>query len=84
MNADNLLAWHCEHVVGIVVAQILLGGEGEFGQVGQRLEVIGMHPGSLEPGAVMRHVLVNVVQRPFQALGLQCGNLVAAGIFDGV
>ena len=84
MDAHHLLARHGEHAVGVVVAQVLLGREGKAGEVGQRPEVIRMDAGGVEFRLVMRHVLVDMVQRPRKALGLQGDDLVAAGGFDGV
>jgi len=43
-----------------------------------------MDAGGVEFRLVMRHVLIDMVQRPRKALGLQGDDLVAAGGFDGV
>jgi hypothetical protein len=72
-----------EHVERVVVAQVLLARKREFRQVGQRLQVVRMHAGGVERGAVMRHVVVGVLERPLQALQLQGLQLVLAGGFDG-
>jgi hypothetical protein len=41
-----------------------------------------MHAGGVEGGAVVRHVVVGVAQRPLHALQLQRLQFVAAGAFD--
>ena len=84
VDAHDLLARHGEHAEGIVVAQVLLGGEGELGEVGQRVEVVGMHAGGVERLPVVGHVVVDVPQRPLQPLELQGGDLVARGDLDRV
>ena len=40
VHAHDLLARHGEHPEGIVGAQVLLGGERELGEVGQRVEIV--------------------------------------------
>jgi len=82
VHAHHLLARHGEQAERVVVAQRLFLGEREFGQVGQRLQVARVHPGFVEGGAVVRHVVVGVLERPLQALQLERLQLVAAGAFD--
>ena len=48
------------------------------------MKVIRMYTGGIEAGPVMRHVLVNMLQGPAEALCLQGDDFVAAGSFDGV
>ena len=74
---------HREEAVGVVVAQVLLGGEGEPRQVGQALEVGRPHAGGLEGVAVVRHVVVSMLQRPAHALELQRLQLGAAHLLGG-
>ena len=71
VDARHLLARHREHAERVVVAQVLLDGERELRQVGERLQVAGMHALGVERLAVVRHVVVGVLQRPLQALQLQ-------------
>ena len=71
MQARHLFAWHGKQAKRVVVAQRGLGHEGELGQVSQRLQVTGMHAFGIKGGFVKRHVVVGVLQRPFQALQLQ-------------
>src|SRR5436309_11662232 len=48
-----------------------LGGERKLCQVGKRAAVLRLHPRGVELPAVMRHVVVRVLQRPAQPLELQ-------------
>jgi len=48
-----------------------LGGEGEAGQVFERAAIAGLHARRIEFPAVVRHVVVGVLQRPAQPLELQ-------------
>ncbi len=82
VHAHHLLARHREHAERVVVAQVLLGGERELRQVGERLQVVGVHALRVEGLAVVRHVVVGALQRRLQALQLQRGELVAAGGLD--
>jgi len=84
VDAHHFLARHGEHPVRVVVAQVLLVGEREAREIGERAEIVRMNAGGVEGGAVVRHVAVDVVQRPLEALGLQRDDLVATGGFDGV
>ena len=77
MQPGDTVARDGEHAERVVVAQVLLGGEGEFRQIGEAVEIIRMHAGGIEGGAVMRHVVVGVLQAPGEAAGLQRGDLVA-------
>ena len=79
MDARDLLARHGEQAEGVVVAQVLLDGEGELREVAQLLQVVRVHALGVEGLAVVRHVVVGVLQRGLQALQLQRGDLVAAG-----
>jgi hypothetical protein len=71
MHAHHLLARHREHGERVVVAQVLLGGERELRQIGQRFAVGGMHAQRIEGLAVMRHMVVGALQRLLQPLQLQ-------------
>jgi hypothetical protein len=54
MDAHDLVARHGEHAEGIMLAQIALGGEGKFRQVGELLQIVGMHARRIEALAVVR------------------------------
>src|SRR6266567_7152489 len=82
MNANDLLARYGEHPERIMIAQFLLGGERQSRQITQRLQVVGMESCPLECGAIVRHVIVGVPQRPLQTLQLQRLELLAARRLD--
>ena len=48
VHAHDLLARHGEQPERIVGAQVGLGGEGELGEIGERVEIVGMHAGGVE------------------------------------
>ena len=48
MNPDHLVPGHGKHVEGIGAPQVVLFGEGELGQLGKVVEIIGMDPGIVE------------------------------------
>ena len=56
VHAHQLLARHGEHAERIVRAQVLLGGERELRDVVECAEIVRMHAGAIERGAVVRHV----------------------------
>ena len=79
MDADQLFARHREHVEGVIVAKVGLHREREFGEIGELLEIGRMHAGRIERLPVMRDVVVGVLERPRETLGLQRHDLVARG-----
>ena len=48
MHPHHLLARHRKHAKRVVGAQVVLGGERELRQVGQRAQILGMHTGVVE------------------------------------
>jgi hypothetical protein len=82
MHANDLVARHGKHREGVVGAQIVLGGKGEFLQVVQRFQVVGMHAVGIEFIPVGGNVGVGMRQRLFQPTGLQSDYFVSAGAFD--
>ncbi|MNS53251.1 hypothetical protein D3C72_860020 [compost metagenome] len=84
VQAHHLLLGHGEHAVGVVVAQVVLAGEGELRQVFQALEVVGVGAALGKALAVQRHVVVGVLQAPAQALQLVLAQGVDTGGFHRV
>ena len=82
MDARHLLARHGKHAKGVVGAQVVFGGEGEFGQIGQRSQIMRVDTGSIKRLFVVRHLVVGVLQRLLQASQLQRLQLVLAGAFN--
>ena len=83
MNAVDLTAWHGEEAKGVVTPQIRFHCERKAGQIGQRLQVIGMHAGRIEALFIMRHIGVSMGQGPAHPLKLQRFDFIAAGGFNG-
>ena len=82
VDAGAVFAGHGKHAKRVAVTQVGLGGEGELGDVGQALAVIGVHARRIELGAVHGRVGIGVLQRLLQALELQATQLVDAGLFN--
>ena len=71
MQAQHLLTRNGEQPERKIVAQVGLGREREAGEVGERLAMVGRHPGGVELGAHMRDFRVGARQRVLEALTLQ-------------
>ncbi len=84
MDPYQLLARHREHVEGIIVAQIGLHREREFGEIGELLEVCGVHARSVEALLVVRDIVIGMLERPGEPFGLQRHDLVARGAFSRI
>jgi hypothetical protein len=84
MQARQPVTWHGEHLERIVVAQVGLYRERKAGEVTQGFQIVGVDARRVKTVLVEGHVVVGMAQRPFQALQLQCADLVPAGDFDGV
>ncbi|MOA11113.1 hypothetical protein D3C78_1310370 [compost metagenome] len=84
MNTHHLFHWYGEGVERVVVAQILFGGVGETRQIAQLLKIVGMHARLIELALIHWHIVIGVVQRPFQTLQLQRFNFITRGELNGV
>ena len=84
VDAHDLITRHGEQAERVVGPQVSLGSEGELRQIRQGLAVRRVHTLGIESLAVVRHLVVGVLQGPLQALQLQGLQLVAAGTFDGL
>src|SRR5579862_922536 len=82
VQPHDLLAPHGEHAERIVLAQIVLGGEGEVAQVGELFQVLGMHAGALALAAIRAHLLIGMTERPLEARQLQRAQLLYARPLD--
>ena len=82
MDAHDVGHRHREHAERIILPQVLLGGERKFGEIGKLFQVGGMHARRVELFLVMRHLVVSLMQRRLQAIELQGGERVFAGLFD--
>jgi hypothetical protein len=79
MHAHQFFARHGEHIEGIIVAQIRLHREREFGEVGKLPEVGRMHARLVKGALIVADIVVGVFQRPSEASCLQRHHLVARG-----
>ncbi len=79
VDADQFFARHREHAKGIIVAEVGLHREREFGEIGKLPEIGRMHAGRIERLPVMRDVVVGVLERPRETPGLQRHDFVARG-----
>ena len=84
VQAYDLIHGHGKHAVRVVVAQVVLGGEGELGQVRQGRDVVRVNAQCIEALTVQRHVVVGVAQAPAQAFELVFTQLIDAGSFHRV
>ena len=73
MDPDNLVARHRKHTERIIISQVRLERERKPREVGERLEVGGLHARGVKFFSVAGHVRVGVVQCLFQAGCLQPG-----------
>ena len=71
MNAHHLLHRHGEGIERVVIPQVLLGGARELTDIRQLVEIVRMNARSIKLAFVHRHVVIGVMQRPFQTRGLQ-------------
>src|SRR6478736_2388163 len=84
MDANELFARYREHVEGVIVAQVGLHREREFGEIGELFEIGWMHAGRVERFSVMRDIVIGVLERPGETPGLQRHDLVTRGAFGFV
>ena len=84
VDAHHLLARNREELEGVVFAHVVLDRERELGNGLQVLQVLGPNASGVELGAVVRHVVIGVLEAPLQALQLQGLDFVAAGALDRV
>ena len=71
MNAHHLLHRHGKGIERIVIPQVLLGGAREFADIRQLFEIVRVNARGVKLAFVHRHVVIGVMQRPLQTLGLQ-------------
>ena len=84
VDAHDLLRGIGEHAERVVVAQVVLGGEGEPGEVGEGL---ADRRDGRRPRRTWRDNaawVVGAMERPLHPLELQRGDFVAAGDLDGL
>ena len=60
MQAGQFVARHGKEAERIVVAQVQLGHEGKFGQIGQGLQIVWMHALVIKGFLVGWHVVIGM------------------------
>ena len=75
MHAQHLLTRHRKQAERKIVAQVGLGRERKAGEVGERLELVGCHPGGVELGPHVRNLGVGAREGVLEPLCLQCFEL---------
>ena len=68
VDSDDLVHGHGEHAEGVVVPQVLLGGEGQQLEVGQGADMFGFHSHFVHAAAIEGHQVVNPLHHRLQAL----------------
>ncbi len=79
MHPHHLLPRDGEESERVVLAEVLLGEEREFGQIRERPQVIGMHSPCSEAAPVVRDIPVGMTHGPPQPVELQRTDLIYAG-----
>jgi hypothetical protein len=71
VNAHHLLHRHGKGIERVVIPQVLLGGARELTDIRQLVEIVRVNARGIKLAFVHRHVVIGVMQRPFQTRGLQ-------------
>ncbi len=82
VHAHDVRHRHREHAERIILPQVVLAGEREFGEIGQVFQVTRLHACGVEFLPIVRNVFVGASQRCLQPLALQRLQRVAACGFD--
>ena len=84
VNANDPVHRHGEHPKRVVLAQVVLGREGKFREVRERLQIVRADTMIVELAPVVGNVLVGMPEAPSEPLELQGAQLVDARFFDGL
>jgi len=84
VDAHHAVHGNREHAEGIGVPQVFLGGKRKTRQVAQLLQLVGPDARSVEFLAVLRNVVVGVLELRLQAAQLQGLQLGDACLLDGL
>ena len=71
VNTHHLLHRYGKGIERIVITQVLLGGARKLTDVFQRFKIVRVNARGVKLAFVHRNVVIGVMQRPFQTLGLQ-------------
>ena len=81
VQADDVVTRHGEQTEGIVIAQVLLFGEGQVLQIGQALDVAGFDTALVKAFAVKRHIGIDTGAKVLQTAQLQGFDIFAGQRF---
>ena len=81
MYTDNLALRGCLQAERIVVAQVLLGGEGQLLNILNGLDVVGADVQLLQLVTVERYIMVDVFHNLVKSFALERASLIAAHAF---
>ena len=70
MDADDLGHGGGEHAEGVIIPDVLLGGERQPLQIVQGADVFRFHPGFVQAAAIERHQVINPLHHRLEALEL--------------
>src|SRR5258706_7475490 len=82
VHAHDVVHRYREHAEGIVGAQVGLCRERKLCEIREIFQIAGANAGGVEGLAVVRHLLVRVLQGPAQPIALQGAQLVDARLLD--
>ena len=81
VQADDVVTGHGEQAEGVIVAQVLLFGEGQVLQIGQALDVAGFDAALVKAFAVEGHIGIDTGTKILQAAQLQGFDILAGQRF---
>ena len=84
MNANDFIHWGGEHAKWVIVSEIGLVGERNFGQIVQRIDVHWLEADFVKRVTIEGHIGVGVSHAPAQALELFVAKLINAGGLQSV
>ena len=71
VDAHAFLKRLCQQTVGVSVAQVCLGDEGQLVQIGGGLDILGLYALGIHHVTVVRYVIINMLYLLYEALILQ-------------
>ena len=82
VDSGDILHRLGEKAEGVVVPDVLLGGEGDVFHVGKLLDLIRRDAALIQPLLIKGNVAVAVIHHPFQPFQLKCFQLLAGHGFQ--
>src|SRR5579871_6912509 len=82
MQPQQLLAWHCEHVEWVIVAQVRLYGKRKAREIVERTQMLRLDRRLIEFAAKVGNLGIGAFERLFEAIELQRRKLAARHAFS--